>query len=152
MKSQEIGVYWRFIVDSVENMMECLSGLREDELNWRPLDTANSLYVLSTHTMGNIEQNVYGGICDQPFHRDRQAEFEAKWESTRDIKNHWEKLRDQISTCLEEAPATRLDRKKNYPGLGLMTGRETLIIVARHAAEHLGHAELTLDILKLNRS
>ena len=147
MPSQEIEIFWRFIGSSVDSLIECLDGLRADELNWSPLKTSNSLYVLATHTMGNIEQNVLGGICDEPFERDRDAEFQAQGKSYDAIKGHWLELRGRISDCVEAAPHTRLDRKKEHPGRGPTTGRETLIIVARHAAEHLGHAELTRDLL-----
>ena len=148
MQSQEIEVLWQFITGSVDRLVECLDGLQADELNWSPLKNANSLYVLATHMMGNIEQNVQGGICDEPIQRDRDAEFRAKGSSADAIKRRWRELRDRISDCLEDAPDTRLDRKKEHPGRGLITGRERLIIVARHAAEHLGHAELTRDLLK----
>ena len=40
-----------------------------------------------------------------------------------------------------------LDRERVHPRRGLLTGREILIVVARHAAEHLAHAELTRDLL-----
>ena len=62
MQSEEIALFWRFIVESEDKLIESLHGLEEDSLNWSPLDNANSLYVLATHTMGNIEQNILGGI------------------------------------------------------------------------------------------
>ncbi|MBN1310607.1 MAG: hypothetical protein JXB30_04240 [Anaerolineae bacterium] len=34
-----------------------------------------------------------------------------------------------------------------HPRRGQMAGRAELIIVARHAAEHMGQAELTRDLL-----
>jgi hypothetical protein len=32
--------------------------------------------------------------------------------------------------------------------MGVLTGREVLLVVARHAAEHLGQVELTRDLTK----
>ncbi len=151
MKSEEIALFWGFISGSVDSLVECLHELDADDLNWSPLVEANSLYVLATHTMGNVEQNVLGGVCDEPFQRDRDAEFRAQGGSSEAIQRRWRELRDRISKCLDGAPQDRLDRKKEYPGRGLVTGRETLIIVARHAAEHLGHAELTRELLKSER-
>ena len=148
MQSQEIEIFWRFIASSVDSLVESLDGLQADDLNWSPIEAANSLYVLATHTMGNIEQNVLGGMCDEPFQCDRDAEFRAEGASADAIQHRWRELRDRISACLEDAPESRLESKKEHPGRGLVTGRERLIIVARHAAEHLGHAELTRDLLK----
>ncbi len=147
MQSQEIEVFWGFIASSVDSLVELLDGLAADDLNWSPLENANSLYVLATHTMGNIEQNVLGAICEEPFERDRDAEFRAQGNSAEAIGGRWRELRDQISSCLEDVPQSRLDDKKEHPGRGLVTGRERMIIVARHAAEHFGHAELTRDLL-----
>ena len=147
MKSDEIALFWRFIVESEDKLVESLHGFEEDDLNWSPLGNANSLYVLATHTMGNIEQNVLGGICDEPFQRDRDAEFLAKGASWETIQGRWRELRCRISECIKDVPQNRLERKKES-SLGILTGRETLMVVARHAAEHLGHAEITHDLLK----
>lgn len=147
MQSEEIAIFWRFIAESEDKLIESLDGLGEDALNWSPLDNANSLYVLATHTMGNIEQNVLGGICDQPFQRDRDAEFSAQGASWETIQTRWRELRCRISECIKDIPQDRLERKKES-SLGILTGRETLMVVARHAAEHLGHAEITHDLLK----
>ena len=146
MQSEEIALFWRFIVESEDKLIESLHGLEEDSLNWSPLDNANSLYVLATHTMGNIEQNILGGICDEPFRRDRDAEFLAQGDSWETIQTRWRELRCRISECIKDVPQNRLERKKES-SLGILTGRETLMVVARHAAEHLGHAELTRDLL-----
>jgi hypothetical protein len=37
---------------------------------------------------------------------------------------------------------------RQHPRRGPLSGREILIVVARHAAEHLGQAELTRDLMK----
>ena len=56
----EIALYWRYIHSSVSRLLDCLDGLDESALNWKPIDSANSLYVLATHTMGNLEGNCLG--------------------------------------------------------------------------------------------
>ena len=84
-ETQEIEVLWRLIANSVERLVECLYGLDADQLNWRPLETANSLYVLATHTMGNVEWNILGVFCDEPVRCDRDSEFLAKGGSPESI-------------------------------------------------------------------
>ncbi|MCB0140064.1 MAG: DUF664 domain-containing protein, partial [Caldilineaceae bacterium] len=37
-----------------------------------------------------------------------------------------------------------------HPRRGQMSGRAILMVVMRHAAEHMGHAELTRDLLYAN--
>ena len=148
-QTREIDIFWPLIADTVDELVGCLEGFGGYELNWSPMDDANSLYVLATHTMGNIRQNVLGGLCDVPVQRDRDAEFSAAGESSDEIRARWNELRDQISDCVKELPADWLNLAKEYPGRGVISGRELLFVVARHAAEHFGQAQLTRDLLRL---
>ncbi|MDP9352215.1 MAG: DUF664 domain-containing protein [Chloroflexota bacterium] len=45
-------------------------------------------------------------------------------------------------------PRSRLEEEIEHPRRGRITGREVLLVVARHCAEHLGQAELTRDLLE----
>lgn len=67
--SREIDLYWHKIRNSVDELVACLEGLDSDSPNWRPLDDANSLYVLATHTMGNIRYNFLNVLCGLPVTR-----------------------------------------------------------------------------------
>ncbi len=143
---QEIDLYWQKICNTVDELVACLEGLDSDALNWKPLDDANSLYVLATHTMGNVRFNCLNVLCDLPITRDRDSEFVATGASSADIVAHWNKLKMQISNAIEELPSTELDRERDHANYGIISGRELLIVVARHAAEHYGQAQLTRDL------
>ena len=97
---EEIKSLWRYIGRSVDRVLVCLDGLSEDDLNWRPLDSANS----------------------------RQ-------------------LQHSVSSHLARLPSGALDQEYEHPRRGRITGRDLLITIARHMAEHVGHAELTRDLL-----
>jgi hypothetical protein len=140
-------LYWRFITSSVDRLLACLDGLDATALNWRPLPTANSLYILATHIIGNIEETVLGIICGQAVVRDREAEFRAMGREAVMLQSHWRTLQAQIAQHLAQLSVADLDRERVHPRRGPLTGREILIVVARHAAEHLAHAELTRDLL-----
>ena len=73
--TREIDLYWHKIRDTVDELVGCLEGVGSDDLDWSPLDDANSLYVLATHTMGNVRHNLLNGLCGLPLSRDRDAEF-----------------------------------------------------------------------------
>ena len=143
---QEINLYWQKICNTVDDLVACLEGLDSDALNWKPLDDANSLYVLATHTMGNVRFNCLNVLCDLPITRDRDADFVATGASSADIVAHWNELKVQISNAIEELPPTELDRERDHANYGIIAGRELLIVVARHAAEHYGQAQLTRDL------
>ena len=149
---QEIDLYWQKISNTVDELVACLEGLDSDTLNWKPLDDANSLYVLATHTMGNVRYNCLNVLCGLPITRDRDAEFVASGASSADIVARWNKLKGQISNAIEELPSTELDRERDHANYGVISGRELLIVVARHAAEHYGQAQLTRDLAKARPS
>ena len=67
--SPEIDLYWDKIRNSVDELVACLEGLDSDSLNWKPLDDANSLYVLATHTMGNVRHNFLSILCGAAHHQ-----------------------------------------------------------------------------------
>ena len=144
---KEIDFLWRFIRRSVDRILICLDGLDETDLNWRPLDNANSLYVLATHTIGNVEANILGVLCLQNIHRQRENEFKAHGSSSEPIQKRWREVQESISSHLVKLSSKDLNKEYTHPRRGKITGRELLITIARHIAEHVGHAELTRDLL-----
>lgn len=147
----ESALFWGYISRSLDRLVACLDGLDVDGLNWRPAaPEANSLYVLATHTLGNAAENLLEMLGNQPVGRDREAEFGvvAGADAAAMIAERWQSLRARIEAVLEGLPPDALDREYTHPRRGTITGREVLLIVARHAAEHLGQAELTRDLLR----
>jgi hypothetical protein len=144
---KEIELFWHYIRHSVDRILACLEGLDEADLNWKPLDNANSLYVLATHTMGNAEANILGVLCHQKINRQRENEFKAHGSSIEPIRQRWNDVQERISSQLAKLSSVDLDKEYTHPRRSGITGRDMLIVVARHAAEHVGHAELTRDLL-----
>ncbi len=145
-------IFWRFIVSSVDRLIACLDGLDATEINWRPLPDANSLLVLATHITGNIEETVLGLICGQSRPRDREAEFQVTAPDSAALRLRWAALQADIRPCLVALSPSDLLRPRLHPRRGQLTAMEILLVVARHAAEHLAHAELTRDLLLAQRA
>ena len=150
--SREIDLFWEKIRNTVDELVGCLEALDSDALDWRPLDDASSLYALATHTIGNVRHSFLNVLCGLPVTRERDAEFMVSGGSAAEIEARWNELTVQISDAIEELPATELDRERDHPRRGSISGRELLIVVARHAAEHYGQAQLTRDLLKARLS
>ena len=150
--ARETDVYWLKISNTVDEIVACLEGVGSDDLDWSPLDDANSLYVLATHTMGNVRHNLLNGLCGLAISRDRDAEFVVTGGSAADIVAHWNELKSQISDSVEGLPRGEMDRERDHPRYGTISGHELLVLVATHAAEHYGQAQLTRDLLKAQRS
>jgi len=144
---QEGAIYARAILDTLDRLSACVEGMDTDQLNWQPsAPGANSVYVLATHILGNAEESILYTLRDQPSTRDREREFAARAQSPAALQERWQKLREQLQAAMLGLSAGDLARTVNHPRRGPLTGREVLLLVARHAAEHLGQAELTRDL------
>lgn len=145
----ESDLFWRYIASALDRLIALLDGLGEGELNWQPPAAgANSLLALATHTLANAEENLLGTLGGQPVGRDHAAEFAARASSPAAIAARWRELRPRLAELLAHLPDAALTAPVQHPRRGVVTGRDILIVVARHAAEHLGQAELTRDLLR----
>ena len=149
MGPYESEVFTRYIFGTIDNLVACLDGLDEDELHWRPsAPQTNSLYAIVMHVCGNAEENILGTLCGRSIQRNRDSEFRATGGSETSLREQWLDLRARLANALAALPAVELDRERRHPRRGVLTGREILLIVARHAAEHWGEAQLTHSLLK----
>jgi len=148
----EVESFRRFIFGTIEKLVEQLEGLSEEDLNWRPdAPETNSLCVITTHVLANAEENILGVLCERPVRRVRDDEFATRG-VTGKVHEHWLTLRERIDAAFETLPAGDLDRVRQHPRRGPLAGREILLVVARHAAEHWGEAQLTSSLLRARRS
>lgn len=148
-QKQEIDICWDSITRIVDELISCLNATSNENLNRNPYRNGNSLFVIATHTLGNIRQNILGNICDKTIIRDRDSEFLSSGNSSDGIIRNWTLLKDQIPGCLKRIPDSHLDIEKEPAGRGNILGHETLFFVAQHAAEHLGQAQITSELIQL---
>jgi hypothetical protein len=148
---KEIELLWDYTQRSVERILACLDGLEGDDLNWCPLGNANSLYVLAVHVIANVEANLAGVLCSQNIVRRREEEFKVRSGSVAPVVQRWCDVQQRITFHVLKLSSADLDRVYVHPRRGKITGRELLITVVRHASEHVGHAELTRDLLFTTR-
>jgi uncharacterized damage-inducible protein DinB len=146
-QQQEIDLFWQYTVRAIDDVIACLDEAPVEEWNWKPVETANSLFVLAIHVMGSTAEHLLEGICGEPVGRQRDTEFVSAGTDAAPIRAEWESLQARISEGLDALPAGALDAECNDPRLGTMPARKILLIVAQHVAEHRGHAQLTLDLL-----
>ena len=145
----EINLLGHKLFEQVDRIFACVDGASDDELNWRPTsENTNTLAVLATHIMGNLQQNIFVVLLGGEDHRDRDAEFQVEGASAAILMQQWTDLRSRIEGALNTMPGDILDREYDHPRRGRSSGRELLLNAALHAAEHAGHAELTRDLIK----
>lgn len=146
--SPEVGSFWRFTLRSIDGFMEIVDSLTVDELNWRPPSPdANSIYALTTHTLGNVRMHVFRVLLGQPIDRDRDGEFRSVADTSNVPIPGWPALKSEVEVALGALPPEAMDRTFEHPVYGPLSGREVLMVMMRHTAEHHGHVELTRDLI-----
>ena len=155
----EIGTYSRELQSLLARVCGCLDGLDEAQLNWRlPVAAGNSVYVIASHTLGNVRAWVLGIACGQPVTRDRPAEFRASGRDASALVAAAQRLSSEIDAALSALPPSALDRRLVPPqslwGDGdpyEISVREAIMHVVEHASLHLGQLQITRD-MALGRS
>jgi 2'-5' RNA ligase len=146
--TSEVASFQLYILSSLDRLVALVGALDEADLSWRPAAPgSNSLHALAVHTLGNAEENILATLGGQAIARQREREFAPGGLSAAALQARWEGLRAGLTTALARLGPADLDRTYQHPRRGPLTGREILLVVARHAAEHLGQAELTRDLL-----
>lgn len=149
LENLEIAAADRALADTITRLLACLDGLDAAQLNWRPpVEGGNSVYILAVHTLANVEESVIEVLGGEPVGRIREQEFVAQGDSAAALQARWAALQPRVRTTLTTLTPEILAREHRHPRRGLMSGRDVLLRTLRHAAEHLGHAELTRDWLK----
>jgi uncharacterized damage-inducible protein DinB len=149
----EVAIFWRYTASSLDRLVALVAALDDGELGWRPpAEGANPLRVLAVHTLGNSHENLVGLLGGEDVARDRDAELRAATGDGPALERRWRSLRPRLERALARLDAAALARQYAHPRRGTITGREVLLVVARHAAEHLGQAELTRDLLRRAQS
>lgn len=149
----ELRSYWAAITRSLDDLIELVTSLDAEGLNWTPpAPGANSLYVLATHALGNAAENVIEIVGGQPVHRHRDEEFSARGIAAADIAGRWTPLRARLEATLLGLDRPALERSYDHPNRAGLSGRDILLQTVRHAAVHLGHAELARDLYRARQA
>jgi hypothetical protein len=146
----ELESYLGYVCRSIDRIVACLDGLTEEEASTPPAPAASSLRTLAVHAMGNVEENVIGVFARGVVARVRDAEFTNDVPLS-EIAPRWRELRERIMRSAGDVSPGELAADRMHPRRGPMTGREVLFVAVRHAAEHMGHAELTRQFMLAQR-
>lgn len=134
-----------------DRLLETIAGLDDEAVNWKPpVPGGNSLLVLVTHALASAEEHVVGKAAGKAVVRNRDAEFVVMGGSSH-LAARAAEVRGRIDDALA-ALEGRLDEERDPP-VGKWPGprgtaRDRLIHSVSHTAEHVGHAQLTRDLLK----
>ena len=132
------------LTGTIERLVEAVGKVDARTIAWRPAADANSIFVLAVHTIGQAEENVVEVLGGEPVGRDRDAEFAAADAAAATVRARWAVVRPRLERVLDGISEAEWERERDHPRLKLaVRGRDIALIATTHAAEHLGHVELT---------
>lgn len=85
--------------------------------------------------------------CGRTVEREQNAEFNDQRLTAEAVRERWNQLEPQLDQTLRELPPAALIAEVEHPRRGQLTGFEVLVVALRHAAEHMGQADLTGALL-----
>ena len=150
MASAEIESFKIRFAYEFDRLLKTIADLDDVAVNWKPpVPGANSLLVLVTHALASAEEHVVGKAAAKTVVRNRDAEFAATGGS-----GHLAARAAEVRRRIDEALAVldgRLDEERDPPldkwPSSRGTVRDRLVHSVSHTAEHVGHAQLTRDLI-----
>jgi uncharacterized damage-inducible protein DinB len=114
-----------------------LAQLNNEQVNWRPNESSNSIANLIVHMRGNIRERIGKGILNEEYTRERDQEFtqlnknqsELKETTTATVSEIIQTIKDMSEETLKK---TQLVRNRERTNL------EILVQCATHYSEHMG--------------
>jgi hypothetical protein len=145
--------YLWFVDQALDEMVRIVTDLGDDDANRRPaFDGANSAYAILTHCLGVMEFWGAFMVAGRHFERDRDAELVAEG-PVADLVVRARAARQQLEADLAAGdPAAPPRHGPVFPddvGTPLAaTQSGVLVHVLRELLQHLGHMEITRDVVR----
>jgi hypothetical protein len=127
-----------------------LDGLDFDSLNWVPTVGANSVSTIVTHLVGS-EAETFRCVAGLKSERDRDAEFVGKECTIGELLAMLAEADDLIKVAEPLLSVARLEGVFSLPTLPadeVRSGMTWLVGNYGHAREHVGHIQLTKQLLQ----
>jgi uncharacterized damage-inducible protein DinB len=128
-----------------DRMRAVVRELDESALSRAPADRENSIAVLVTHTLGS-ELGWLHRAAGSSFKRDRDAEFRAK-ASAAELTKAIDATEPQVRELVAATEAAGYATTRKLGAGSEVTAAYCVSHALAHAAEHVGHAELTRNLL-----
>jgi uncharacterized damage-inducible protein DinB len=146
----ELQNYQQRLEDLRGQIKNLITALTPEQLNWRPVqaggEQTNSLAVLVAHCCGAEHFWIGEVLGGKPPTRDRQAEFSNKTTSQAELFHLLDQTSEETRAVVSafsanEVESSRMVEAKEVPV------RWALLHVVDHTALHLGHMQMTYQLL-----
>jgi hypothetical protein len=152
--NNEITAYDESISERIGLIRARVSGLTPAQANWRPYAGGNSIWALAEHAMGNARAWIIGIAAGTAIGRDRPGEFASAGDEIAALLATIDSMASDVLNALRGIEPARLDVQLVPPqelwGEGPpheLSVRDAVIQVIEHLSLHLGHIDVTRDLL-----
>ena len=120
--------------DYVPKIERSLDPLSDDDIWWRPNEASNSIGNLILHLCGNVTMWIIGGVGQQPFERNRQAEFDERNQiPAAELKTRLRGTIQKADDVMRALEASELLSRRQIQGYDV-----TVLEAIYHVVEHFG--------------
>ncbi len=142
--------FYKLLEELHENIKDQIGGLAQDELDWSPGQGMNSIVVLAVHIAGSERFWIGDTIMREPSGRDREAEFATSGVSEQALVDLLDASLAYIEGAFGKLDVDVLAEMRISPRDGReISVARTIAHVIEHTALHLGHIQITRQILAL---
>lgn len=144
--------YFNRLTDLHQDFLNAIQGLTIEALDWTPIhqpDTEmNSINVLVTHICGSERYWIGEIACSDDFNRVRAAEFEVRGLNSVELSAKITAATQYAESALQTLSIGDLPLEKSRTRDGKpVTVGWALLHALEHAAIHLGHIQVTRQIM-----
>ena len=128
-------------------IQKTIDGLPPEALDWTPGPETNSLSVLAVHVAGAERYWIGDVVGRDPSGRDRPAEFRVRGLDAATLTARLAEALSHSRTVVEGLTLSEMETERISPRDGRsVTVAWALFHALRHAAEHMGHMQLTRQL------
>ena len=155
----EVAAYEESISERIELIRGCVAAMTPAESNRQPFDGANSAWALAEHALGNARAWIIGIAAGRAIGRDRAGEFSSSGTEIATLLATIDSIADEALSALRGINPARLDLRlvpsQELWGEGPpreISVRDAIVQVIEHLSLHLGHLQLTRDLMTFQPS
>lgn len=133
-----------------DDFKEEITGLPQADLDWSPGEGMNSIAILVAHTAGSETFWIGDIVMEQPTGRDRPAEFATMGLDAKALIDLLDGSLSRIEGAFETLSTDQLGESRTSPWQEEeFTLARAISHILEHTALHLGHIQMTRQLLEL---
>lgn len=139
------------LLENQRSIIEKISGLSDEQINWVPKGSKNSIGILLDHLTGAERGLIHQMIFGIEVHRDRDKEFESKTRSVKELVKNYQETAEESQKLLTKKLSDENLLEERMRRDTKRTVLWALVHVLEHNNYHIGQINLILAMLEYEK-